>query len=550
MTSEGIAGPTSRRAALALRSPEALEPPSTSVPWVYLNSLVFLLSGAVFFLYLAHVLPNASLGAIVILSAIAALMVVVFSLGFGFGFQHFLSFYLGRSNHAMVRTLIRSAMFFALVLSISCAIATFTLSGLFSDIFFHSRSYTSAFSVLAVFSGVQAANSPLRSVLLGLHRFAAYSIVSILASTAMYGLAIGLFWLRPGVDSIVTGWTVGASLGLALAVVAILQTSHPHGVDTIGRDGGNEPGLYRNILAYSLPLFAWSVLATGATYVDRLVLASVADLTSVGVYNYALLIATGTLAVVGPFATLLIPKASKSFGQQNEQGIRALARSAITLIVLVYLPVGLGVAALGPFLLRYLAGPGFVSASIPLMMLLVISALSVPYSILSSIAAGTRRTIAFAKAASLALIANITLSVALVPTFGMIGAAIGNSSMSWVPFLVFYLDLRGSGLIEFDLPSLSRIWLASGAMSIIVGVPLWLANYDPVLVPAFVVLGIVCLAFLLRILKAITTDTAGTLLQFLPRWLAGVRYAVYWLTPTSRPQVIQVTGAAESPLQR
>lgn len=515
---------------MAFQSAEAVEPPSTSVPWVYLSSIVFLLSAAVFYLYLARVLSYTDLGAVVILSAIGALMAVVFSLGIGPGLEHYLSFYLGKSDAGVLRTLIRSGFIFAFVLSGAAAVATLALSTAFSDLFFHSRAYASAIALLSIFAGLQSGNSALQSVLLGLQRFAAYSVVFILTSVSIYGFALGFLWLHTGIDSIIEGWALGAAVGFVLAASAILRRLPARGTDNIS-GARVKSNLHRGILAYSLPLFVWAVLATGTTYVDRLVLASVADLASVGVYNYALLIATGSLVVVWPFATILIPKASKFFGQSNEREIRMLARTAITLIVLVYVPFGLGIAALSPFLLRYLAGPGFVSGSVAMIALAVISAIFVPYSVLSSIAAGTRRTISFAKAAGLALVCNVTLSVVLVPRLGMLGAALGNSSMVWVPFLVFYRELRTTGFVDFDLSSLVRIWLAAGTMCVVLGVPLWLLNYDVMAVPGFVVLGVACLALMLRMLKAIPAETATTLLRVLPRRLAALRPAIYWLAP-------------------
>ncbi len=535
---------------MSLQPAEVIERSSTSVSWVYLSNLTFLLSGAVFYLYLAHVLSYNDLGAVVILSAIAALMPVVFSLGIGTGFQHFLSYHLGRSDIPVLKRLVRSAFFFAFVLSLAAAGATFVLSSGLSDLFFRTRAYTGAIAFLAVFVGLQRANTTLQSVLLGLQKFSRYAMVYIAGSVATYGAAVVLFWLRPGVDSIVMGWALGAALACALYSVVILRTSGSWGLVPKTASGPGDSDLYRSLLAYSLPLFVWSVLVTGALYVDRLILASIADLATVGVYNYALLIASGSLVIVAPFATILVPKNSTSFGKRDGTEIRDRTRSAITLITLVYAPIGLGIAALGPFLLRYLAGPGFVSASVSMIVLLVIYAVFVPYSILTSVAAGTRRTRAFATAAALALGANVAVSVALVPRFGMLGAALGNSSMVWAPFLVFYIELRNTGLIEFDLPSLGRIWLAAGGMSVAVGIPLWLLGYSLVFVPIFVIIGIVLLAVSLRLLGAITTETGETLVQVLPGWLRGLRHAIYWLAPAYRRETAQPMKGAGLLYQR
>lgn len=532
---------------MSLQLVEVVEPPSKSVSWIYISSLTLVLSGALFYIYLARVLPYTDLGAVVILSAIAGIMPVVFSLGLGTGFQHFLSFHLGRSEIPVLKRLVRSAFFFALLLSLAAAGATFALSAGLSDLFFHNRSYIGAISVLAIFVGVQRANTTLQSVLAGLQKFSTSAMVAIVGSAAVYGSAVGLFWLHPAVNSIVVGWALGGTLALILYVVVILRTSR--GWTTSSREEAvpTGPSLHRSLIAYSLPLFAWSVLSIGALYVDRLVLASVANLASVGVYNYALLIATGSLMIVAPFTTILIPKNSTSFGRQDRAEICGRTQSSITLITLVYAPVGLGVAALGPFLLRYLAGPGFVIASLPMAVLLVISTVFVSYSVLGSVAAGTRRTVAFVKASALALGANVALSIVLVPRFGMLGAALGNSSMVWAPFLVFFIELRKTGLLRFDLKSLSRIWLASGMMSVAIGIPLWFLGYSLEFIPIFVVTGVAFLVVSLRLLGAVTAETAATLLLVLPRWLRGARYAIYWLAPALRiGEASPVTGAGLS----
>ena len=196
-----------------------------------------LLSGAIFYLYLARVLSQVDLGAVVILSAIAALMAVVFSLGIGPGFQHFLSYHLGRSETEAVRSLVRSAFFLALILSISAAVATFALSTVFSDLFFHTRSYANAIEILAIFAGVQTGSGTLQSVLVGLQKFVAYSVVYIFGSITIYGLAVTFLWHWHSVDSIVAGWALGATLSCVLAVTAILRIGGPRfaGDTLVGR---------------------------------------------------------------------------------------------------------------------------------------------------------------------------------------------------------------------------------------------------------------------------------------------------------------------------
>jgi stage V sporulation protein B len=516
---------------LSAISVEDRELAHASVPWVYLSSVTLILSGAVFYVYLARVLPTDELGSVVVLAAIAAIMSVVFSLGIGSGFQHFLSYYLGRSSPATVHALIRGSFLLALVLGGGSALLTAALSPGLSQIFFHTGVYASTIELLALFTGLTTALTVLQSVLIGLQRFVAYAVCAIVGYVTMYGSAVVLLYLRREVDSIVIGWVAGFALACVLTVFMILRYARgPTGSPpTAPAPWRSTTGLFRSLLLYSLPIFVSGVFTTGTQYIDRLVLASVADLSSVGVYNYALLIASGSLFLIAPFSTFLVPKISESFGRGDMEGIRSLSSTSTTLIVLVYVPAGLGVAAIAPPLLRVLAGPGFVVASVPLAILVGVSAAFVPFVVLGAVIAGTRRTIVWAEAAGLALFANIVVSLALIPRFGMVGAALGNSSMIWVPFVVFYWALKGTGLIRFDREAIARIWLAAVLMALVVWGPLELVRYDLVLVPLFVLIGVGVLLVSLRALRAVPREVADLFLSGLPKWLGGVRPVVDWV---------------------
>jgi stage V sporulation protein B len=261
---------------------------------------------------------------------------------------------------------------------------------------------------------------------------------------------------------------------------------------------------------------------------DRLVLAYLVDLSTVGIYNYAILVASASLFVVSPFGTVLVPRISALFARQESAAIRKVTPTSISLLALIYVPVALGLAAISPFFLGALVGPGYDAASLPLAILLVLTAVTIPYAILGSLAAGIRRTPALMKASGLALLANVAVSVVLVPRIGMAGAALGNSAMSWVPFLVLYLELRKTGLIQFDQRSLAGIWGAALVMGVSVAVPVGWLGYRPVLAPPFLAIGVGVFALMLRYVRAVTPDMAAALVHALPRWAEFLRPAVAW----------------------
>lgn len=505
-----------------------------SVQWVYLSSVALFLSGGVFYLYLARVLPYAELGSVVVLTAIAALLSASFGLGLGYGFQHFLSYYLGRSAGSSIRWLLARGWAMALFLFVASSGATATLASPLSTLFFHSTAFVPMIRVLAVYVGFSTAGSILQSELLGLQRFVSFSIVTSVGYMVTFGAPVAFLEIRFGVESIVVGWGVGSAIGCILLVVAILRYRPGEGaVPSAGPNEESVPRLFRSLLVYSMPMFLAALVATGTTYVDRLVLASLTNLANVGVYNYALLIAGGSLFVVGPFGTITLSKFSELFGRDNFEGIRALTRVSITLVALVFVPIGLGIVALAPFVLRVLVGSGYVGASLPLQFLIGIMAIFVPWVVLTNLAAGTRRTPLLLVSTGLALSVNVALCLVLVPRLGMFGAVLGNSSVYWVSFLVLFARLRPSGLFEVDVRSLARIWFASLGMFVVVWLPLLILGYPTTLVPAVVVVGICVLLGLLRVSHAINSETAEALLQVLPKWLNFARPIILWAGRTS-----------------
>lgn len=508
---------------------ESIDTPRGSVPWIYAGTVSLSLAGGVFYLYLARVAPAAEIGAVAVLGAIATLVTVGISLGLGTGFQHFVSFYRGRGDSSILRALLRASLEMTAALSVAALAVTLVFAGELSALFFHDGRFTSLIQLLAIFSAFTATIGILQSVLVGLQRFVVLSAISLVQSMVMYGSAVVFLTLWPGVESIILGWTLGAGVSVVLCLREVLrdvpQTGGPF---RTSRHMLSQHGFYRSLFLYSIPVFVSGLIGTGAFYTDRLVLAYLVDLSSVGIYNYAILVASASLLVVSPFGTVLVPRISALFARKESTAIRKVTRTSISLLVLVYVPVALGLAAISPFFLGALVGPGYAAASLPLAILLVLTAATIPYAVFGSLAAGTRRTSLLMKASGLALLTNVLVSVILVPRTGMTGAALGNSAMTWVPFFVLYLGLRKTGLIQFDPRSLAGIWGSALTMVASVAVPFAWLGYRPVLAPLFLMIGIVVFALMLRFVRAVTSDMAAALVHALPRRGEFLRPAIAW----------------------
>ncbi len=507
--------------------------PRGGVSWVYASTVALTLAGAVFYLYLARAVPLDELGAIVILQSFAFIVSTAASLGLSRGFQHFLSYHRARGESAHTEAFVRMSYITTVLLFLVAAAIAIGLSGTLSSLLFHSGRYASTIELLSVFSGLLVSGMILSGVLLGLQRYVAYSAVSILGAIALYGTPVVFFLIRPGVESIVLGWIAGAAIQ-TVATVAMIERATAGSRGSPPAAGFELGSLYSPLFTYSIPILVSVLITTCTYYIDRLILASIANLPSVGIYNYVILFASASLFVVTPFQTILISRISAQYGRNDARGIRSIVRTSSTLIVLAFVPLALGLAALGPVLLRYVVGPQFATGALSMAVLLSISAAFVPFAIMVSLASATRRTTAVMLSSSCALIANAALSVALVPHLGMLGAALGNSAMFWAPFGVLYLVFRGTGLVDLDVRSIAGIWAASIVMAATVGIPLLLLGYGLIFVPVFVVIGVLLFLVLLRALRALPGEAIDELLHHLPGWASPIRPLIRWVGDTDR----------------
>ena len=60
----------------------------------YVNSIALVLAGFVFYIYIIHFYPSDLVGTVALLIAITSLLNIFFSLGLGYGLQHFVSYHL------------------------------------------------------------------------------------------------------------------------------------------------------------------------------------------------------------------------------------------------------------------------------------------------------------------------------------------------------------------------------------------------------------------------------------------------------------------------
>ena len=158
-----------------------------------------------------------------------------------------------------------------------------------------------------------------------------------------------------------------------------------------------------------------------------------------GIYNFSLLIVSALSILITPFGAILLPKLSEYYGKREYDKMRLLGSKAIEVLMAVYMPIALLVAAISKPILLFIANREYLPGYIPIITILVINSIFISSNILGVTLQAIRKTRIFLLSSSLALASNFVLSVILIPRFGIDGAGIAFSSIYIMGFaVVFY----------------------------------------------------------------------------------------------------------------
>lgn len=483
----------------------------------YTGSGVQLFSGMVFYIIVARLFSSSGVGAIALFLAVIGLFNIVFSVGLGTAAQHFTSYHIGNGDFASVRKTIYKIIGIGFALSLVGFVSLYVLSPLVSQVFLHSVAYENLVKLLAVVLLGNILFGILNGALLGIQNFRISAIINIVIWVAYYfGSVFFAVYLR-SLDTIVYGWIVGIVIGVLVELAVVLGAVRKY-------NGNGVPPASAFIFKYSIPVLFSGLIGYGAAYADRFVVSGLMNTSELGIYNFALLIATSIGFIAAPFNNILMPKFSELFGRKDRDSISSIFSVSSTLLSVLYVPAALGIAALAPMVLYLLAGSAYVAASIPLQIVMFLSALFVSQNILVQAVASVRKTKIFIYSSSGALLSNVAISILLIPRFGLIGASIGFSSVYAATFIILYIFALRERIVSFDVVAQLKIWFSAIVMYIaVVAAEFFMGRFPLLLLPLYIVIGAVVYFAIIRAMKIFNSDSRNVILSLFPDRMARIK---------------------------
>ncbi len=222
-------------------------------------------------------------------------------------------------------------------------------------------------------------------------------------------LAFRGFGVRAPVYGLVAGYAV-------MVVVGAVR------MDT--RPGLPSTRMARSLLSYARYKFVSQVGAIGYSWIDVLVIGVFLSPAAVGAYEVAWKVANVATMFSDALATSAFPRMSEYSGQNALNRIEDLFPRLLVPSLAIVIPAFFGAAVLSREILGIVFGPEYVGATLALVVLMADSVSTGVYKPVGRTLRALDRPDLDARATVVQLVLNGALNLALVPRYGILGAAV------------------------------------------------------------------------------------------------------------------------------
>jgi O-antigen/teichoic acid export membrane protein len=261
----------------------------------------------------------------------------------------------------------------------------------------------------------------LRYFLLGRNQLLLFNAINVVLAVAwLIFVAIALALLSTGVNGAVWAFAAANIAAFIAALVLVPAALHLPDLRTA-------PSLLRTLAAFGLRAQLSTVLQFLSYRLDLFILNATAGLGAAGIYSVATLLAEAVWYIPNAIGLVLAPRVAAGVEGDDDDSTAAICRAT----VLVSVAGALVIAALAPLLVLVLFGSAFLSAVVPLWVLLpgvVAVGLDKP---IASYQLGRGRPQISLYVALLATPVTVAAYVLLIPRYGIVGAAAG-STLSYI----------------------------------------------------------------------------------------------------------------------
>lgn len=480
------------------------------IGWLSTQGVLGALLGFVFLGSLLRLLPSVSYGAYSSLQVTVGIATTLASFGLSYATVKFLapmaSDEQGRGWGGAKASLILTLLFSGAASAMLAGLAPY-LSGYFLK----STSWSWVFYVGALWLFSSSVSSVLLAILQAVRRYSLMAKITLVSRFAGVAVAVAGLLLFHSLAAAILSWALYYGL---VGLAAFMLYRRP-------LLSARASLYYRPVLRYASPLALAGVVATVAANSDIVVVGGYLSPTSLGIYNAAVTISSLVSALfVGPLTTALF--AETSFSSEATSEVSRGTALALRFGALTVLPASLFAAAMATQLFDLFSGGGAYAAGIPYLQVITLFYVFVAVqSIAIYVLQGVGRTRAVLVVGAVAALADIALSLSLVPSLGLAGAAYSRVTIMVLGCALSLYFLRGY-LPRASFRFLGKALLASAIPAVAVYLPSEMVSNRLVTIVPYTALGLALFVVCTKALRLLSLEDKSYLGHLLPGGLQWV----------------------------
>ncbi len=370
-------------------------------------------------LYTRYLTPS-DYGKVEILIAGTAVLAILLQFGIS---NAFFRFYFDSPEPARRITVLRTSFWFTMTMATAGLVVGVILAPQISHVLLNSAG--DANLVRAAFVGLWAQLNYLQ--LTALFRVEERSVAFVCASLANIVITVGAtLILVVSLDKGPMGVIVGNFIGTLTVYLALLGYRR----EQLGLEFDRP--LFRAMNRFGMPLVPSALLLWVTNFADRFILVKLVNTFEVGLYSVGVRIASAMILLLTAFRTAW---PAFAYSIESEEEAKSAYGFVLTYLVLISTWVATALTLLSPWLVHWLAAPQYASASRVVGPLAFSTVAFAGYIVIAIGVGRARRTQFNWIVTGLAAVVNVGLCFALIPSRGMMGAAIATVAAYAVMFV-------------------------------------------------------------------------------------------------------------------
>jgi O-antigen/teichoic acid export membrane protein len=391
------------------------------------------------------------------------------------------AFYRGKGDESKVRGVVLSSVEIVAVSSIFFSIVLFLTSNLISTKLFHVPELTTPLRILCIAIPFFTLIQIFTSIFGGFERAKPNVYFSQILRNASFPLLL-LAVILLNLPFVGVIWALVASIVLTFAAFAA-YTIKKLPLALRGEKGTSISPVAKELLLFSLAFLGISILYTGTTWIDTLMLGYFMLPSDVGLYNAAQPFTSLLLMVLTAATFLYLPIVSQLYAKNQKDEMKRTYTALTKWIFMATLPIFLILVLFPEATLNILFGSRYIAAAPALQILslgfFIQTILGTSSYILTAM--GHVRFIMWSVLIS--FIADVALNIILIPIWGIVGAAIATASARALTFILLSARLYSLSKIHpftknYLKPAITSVILILGIYALVKSlfsvIPLWL----------------------------------------------------------------------------